>query len=278
MRAAASRERDRATYEWLFAQSGAQHGRIAALSLLCTVQAAVLVGFALACRSVIDQAVAGDIDGLLLAAAALAGIIVAQLALRLAINGMQERIRARLALELRKTMLEDAFAARYSSVVRFHSGELSNRMFSDVQVVSSGVATIIPSFVSMSTQLVFAIAVLALISPPMVALFAAAALVSFVLARALRGQLKALHRTVQEKEGAVRVFLQEALEHQLVIRSFGAQPAMGARANALQEDHFNAQMRRRGYSIAANASFSFFSTPCTSWRSRGARSSSWSAP
>lgn len=258
MRTAASREHDKVTYEWLFAQSKAQHGRIAALSLLCTVQAAVLVGFALACRSVIDQAVAGDADGLLLAAAVLAGIIVVQLVLRLAINGMQERIRARLALELRKTMLGDVFAARYSSVVRFHSGELSNRMFSDVQVVSSGVATIVPSFVSMFTQLVFAIAVLALISPPMVALFAAAALVSFVLARTLRGQLKALHKTVQEKEGAVRVFLQEALEHQLVIRSFGAQPAVDARANMLQEDHFDAQMRRRGYSIAANASFSFF--------------------
>ena len=258
MRAAASRERDGATYEWLFAQSRAQHGRIAVLSLLCTVQAAVLVGFALACRAVIDQAVASNVDGLLAAAAVLAGTIVAQLALRLAINGMRERIRARLALELRKTMLEDVFAARYSSVVHFHSGELSNRMFSDVQVVSSGVATIIPSFVSMFTQLVFAIAVLALISPPMVALFAAAALLSFVLARALRGQLKALHRTVQEKEGSVRVFLQEALEHQLVIRSFGAQPVVDARANMLQEDHFDAQMRRRGYSIAANASFSFF--------------------
>ena len=92
----------------------------------------------------------------------------------------------------------------------------------------------------------------------MVALFAAAALLSFVLARTLRGRLKALHKTVQEKEGAVRVFLQEALEHQLVIRSFGAQPATSARADSLQEDHFTAQMRRRGYSIAANASFSFF--------------------
>lgn len=131
-------------------------------------------------------------------------------------------------------------------------------MFSDVQVVSNGMATIIPSFVSMLMQLVFAIAVLALISPPMVALFAAAALLSFVLARTLRGRLKALHKTVQEKEGAVRVFLQEALEHQLVIRSFGAQPATSARADTLQEDHFTAQMRRRGYSIAANASFSFF--------------------
>ena len=56
----------------------------------------------------------------------------------------------------------------------------------------------------------------------------------------------------------MRVFLQEALEHQLVIRSFGAQPATSARADTLQEDHFIAQMRRRGYSIAANASFSFF--------------------
>ena len=79
-----------------------------------------------------------------------------------------------------------------------------------------------------------------------------------MLARTLRGRLKALHKIVQEKEGAVRVFLQEALEHQLVIRSFGAQPATSARADTLQEDHFTAQMRRRGYSIAANASFSFF--------------------
>ena len=255
---AAERERDRITYAWLFAQSKAQHGRIVVLSLLCTLQAAVLVGFALACRAVIDQAVAGNVDGLLVSSAGLAGVIVAQLVLRLAINSMQERIRARFALELRKSMLDSIFSAQYGSVLRFHSGELSNRMFSDVQVVSNGVATIIPSFVSMFMQLVFAIAVLALISPPMLALFAAAALLSFVLARTLRGRLKALHKTVQEKEGAVRVFLQEALEHQLVIRSFGAQPATSARADKLQEDHFAAQMRRRGYSIAANASFSFF--------------------
>lgn len=257
-RGAEAREQDKVTYAWLFVQSRSQHGRIVALSVLCTVQAAVLVSFALACRAVIDQAVAGNVDGLLASAAILAGVIIAQLVLRLAINSTQERIRARFALELRKSMLDSIFAARFGNVLRFHSGELSNRMFSDVQVVSNGVATIIPSFVSMLMQLVFAIAVLALISPPMVALFAAAALLSFVLARTLRGQLKALHKTVQEKEGAVRVFLQEALEHQLVIRSFGAQPATSARANTLQEDHFTAQMRRRGYSIAANASFSFF--------------------
>ena len=253
-----AREQDKVTYAWLFAQSRAQHSHIVALSVLCTVQAAVLVGFALACRAVIDQAVAGNIDGLLASAAVLVGVIIAQLVLRLAINSTQERIRARFALELRKSMLDSIFAARFGNVLRFHSGELSNRMFSDVQVVSNGVATIIPSFVSMLMQLVFAIAVLALISPPMVALFAAAALLSFVLARTLRGRLKALHKTVQEKEGAVRVFLQEALEHQLVIRSFGAQPATSARADSLQENHFTAQMRRRGYSIAANASFSFF--------------------
>ena len=258
MRGAEAREQDKVTYKWLFSQAKAQHGRIVALSVLCTVQAAVLVSFALACRAVIDQAVAGNIDGLLASAAVLAGVIIAQLVLRLAINSTQERIRARFALELRKSMLDSIFAARFGDVLRFHSGELSNRMFSDVQVVSNGVATIIPSFVSMLMQLVFAIAVLALISPPMVALFAAAALLSFVLARTLRGRLKALHKIVQEKEGAVRVFLQEALEHQLVIRSFGAQPATSARANKLQEDHFTAQMRRRGYSIAANASFSFF--------------------
>ena len=258
MRGAEVREQDKVTYAWLFAQSKAQHGRIVALSVLCTVQAAVLVSFALACRAVIDQAVAGNVDGLQASAAVLAGVIIAQLVLRLAINSTQERIRARFALELRKSMLDSIFAARFGNVLRFHSGELSNRMFSDVQVVSNGVATIIPSFVSMLMQLVFAIAVLALISPPMVALFAAAALLSFVLARTLRGRLKALHKTVQEKEGAVRVFLQEALEHQLVIRSFGAQPATSARADTLQEDHFTAQMRRRGYSIAANASFSFF--------------------
>lgn len=258
MRGAEAREQDKVTYAWLFAQSRAQHGRIVALSVLCTVQAAVLVSFALACRAVIDQAVAGNIDGLLASAAVLAGVIIAQLVLRLAINSTQERIRARFALELRKSMLDSIFATRFGNILRFHSGELSNRMFSDVQVVSNGVTTIIPSFVSMLMQLVFAIAVLALISPPMVALFAAAALLSFVLARTLRGRLKALHKIVQEKEGAVRVFLQEALEHQLVIRSFGAQPATSARADTLQEAHFTAQMRRRGYSIAANASFSFF--------------------
>ena len=155
-----SRERDKVTYAWLFAQSKEQHRRIAALSALCTLQAAVLVSFALACRAVIDQAVAGNTQGLLSSAALLVGVIVAQLFLRLVINSMQERIRARFALDLRKSMLDSIFSAHYRNILRFHSGELSNRMFSDVQVVLNGVATISPSFVSMIMQLVFAIAVL----------------------------------------------------------------------------------------------------------------------
>ena len=37
-----SRERDKVTYAWLFAQSKEQHSGIVALSALCTLQAAVL--------------------------------------------------------------------------------------------------------------------------------------------------------------------------------------------------------------------------------------------
>ena len=273
-----SRERDKVTYAWLFAQSKEQHRRIAALSALCTLQAAVLVSFALACRAVIDQAVAGNTHGLLTSAALLVGVIVAQLFLRLVINSMQERIRARFALDLRKSMLDSIFSAHYRNILRFHSGELSNRMFSDVQVVSNGVATISPSFVSMIMQLVFAIAVLSLISPPMVALFAAAALVSFVLARTLRGRLKALHKTVQEKEGAVRVFLQEALEHQLVIRSFGAQPATSKRADRLQEATSPHKCAAADTLLPPTPASRSSSTRYTPWRSRGAPSSFCAAP
>lgn len=75
----------------------------------------------------------------------------------------------------------------------------------------------------------------------------------FFFSRMLRKKMKELHKSVQEKEGSVRSFLQEVLENLLVLKVFGVEKRMEAGAEELQETHFKAQMKRRNFSIAANA-------------------------
>ena len=238
MRGAEAREQDEVTYAWLFVQSKAQHGRIVALSALCTVQAAVLVSFALACRAVIDQAVAGNIDSLLASAAVLAGVIIAQLVLRLAINSTQERIRARFALELRKSMLDSIFAARFGNILRASipasfptACSPTCRLCRTAWRPSSRASY--PCSCSSCSPLRCS-----LIDPTWW-LFAAAALLSFVLARTLRGRLKGpITGIVRKRKHRARGFCKRRSSISWSSRSFGAQPATVRVRTRCRRNHF----------------------------------------
>ena len=71
-----------------------------------TLLASTAALFALACRGVIDSAVARDRQGLAVSAAALLGIILAQFVLRLACRSLEERIKAKLEMLYKSGLFE----------------------------------------------------------------------------------------------------------------------------------------------------------------------------
>ncbi|MCM1333865.1 MAG: ABC transporter ATP-binding protein/permease [Bacteroides sp.] len=240
---------------WLFSGTRGLRLGIAALVVGNAVFSVSGVGFALLCRAVIDCAVAGDRAGLIGSGAWLAGIVALQFLLRLFCNGIDESTRARYEIKLREKIFSSLLRKEYERVSLYHSGELLNRLFSDISVVADGVTGLLPALVSLVTRLVCAAAAMIALDGSFAALFLAAGLFLFLTARLFRGRIKRLHKEVQEREGRVRSFLQETIEGLLTVKVFGSEEKMLRLNRENQEAHYRSRLKRRSVSIAANAGF-----------------------
>ena len=251
----AAGDNNSAARKWLFRHTRGQRGALAVIIVGNALFAAAGTAFALFCRGVIDSAVSGDKAGILRYALLLAGVVLLQLILRLVCNSLSERVTARCEMDMRSGILSKLLSAESGAVGGYHSGELLNRMFSDAGICAAAISDLVPSAVNLVTQLVCAAVLMIVLEPWFALLFTAAGAVLFGVTRLMRGRLKGLHKQVQAREGAVRSFLQEALESLPVIKVFGAGSRVERRNSDNQQAHYDIRMKRRTFGILASAGF-----------------------
>lgn len=251
----AARDNNSAARKWLFRHTRGQRGALAVIIAGNALFAAAGTAFALFCRGVIDSAVSGDKPGILKYALLLSGVVLLQLILRLVCNSLSERVTARCEMDMRSGILSKLLSAESGAVGGYHSGELLNRMFSDAGICAAAISDLVPSAVNLITQLVCAAVLMIVLEPWFALIFTAAGAVLFGVTRLMRGRLKGLHKQVQAREGAVRSFLQEALESLPVIKVFGAGSRVERRNSDNQQAHYDIRMKRRTFGILAGAGF-----------------------
>lgn len=250
--------KDKATLQWIYNQSKNQFFAIFLLILGNAAFAIIGVIFALASRGVVDGATSGNLQRLIQQALLLLAIMLGQLLLRVACNYISVRVQARLEMQYKNHILEKLFSRDYMSVSSYHSGEILNRITSDVNVVRDGVTNILPNVIGLVTRLVFAFAVLCYMDKTFAIVFGIAGVSLLLIKNVFRNWLKRMHKEMQAADGKVRSFIQEIVSNLLVVKVFGVEKKMADKANDLQMDHYRLRMKRTGISILANSSISFF--------------------
>lgn len=248
--------KDRKTIVWLYQNLKAQLLPLLALILANTLSAACGILFALASRGVIDGAAAGERNTLIIQSVGLFTVIVMQFVLQILCRSLNVRIQGKLEIGLKSKLLGQLLSKDYVHTAKYHSGELLNRLTSDITVVSEGLIGILPDCAGMLTKLLGALSVLCVFDPAFTLVFAAGGLLLFLTAGYFRTKLKYLHKNVQEKDGIVRSFLQELLESLVVVKIFGAERKMEAKTAVLQQEHYRAKLKKNTVSILANSGFS----------------------
>lgn len=248
---------DKAALKWIFKASKKQRLRLVLLMAGNGVFAVVSVVFALMCRGIVDGAAQKNPDAVTESGIGLFLIIIAMLLLRLVCNNLDEIIRAGLEQDLRSRTLSAVLKKDYGKASEYHSGELLNRMFSDISIVTDGFAGLLPSLVNMLVRLIGAAVVLMTLDLSFTLLFIGAGTVLFLVSRFFRKRIKHLHKNVQETSGVVRSFLQETLESLLIVKVFGVGDKMCRINDKNQQNHYKARMKRRTVSILANSGFGF---------------------
>ncbi len=240
---------------WLSATAGKDKKYIAVLALSQAALGGSGVLFAVLLRGLIDAAVAGNQPGLRRSAVQLVLVVLGQLALRALNRFLREYCASGLENRFKKRLFNCLLRKDYASVTAVHSGEWMNRLTSDTAVVARAMTDLAPNLIGMVVRLTGAIIAIIVLEPRFAAILLPGGLLLILLTYAFRKVLKALHKRIQETDGALRVFLQERLGSLLVVRSFGAEAVCGEQAEERMKAHRGARMRRNHMSNACNLGF-----------------------
>ncbi len=247
--------------KWLWAHTRGRFGMILVQIFCYVLNAATTVVFALLVRDVIDCA-AGIINGakqvsdLVSYAVYLGLLILLQLFLRFFCRYLTDRLTADLERHYQSVIYREMLKKEFGKISSYHTGELLNRLFSDVSVIADGAAGILPTVAATVTRLVCAVGVMAFLEWRFTLIFFGGGILVFLISRLYSGTLKRMHREMQEAQGKTRSFMQETLSNLLVLKVFEAEEKTARRARKLQDTHFKLTMRKKVVGALANVGFS----------------------
>ena len=243
-------------------------GRVArpygwSIGLLSAINALIAGGtvlFALASRTVINSAMAGDKQGLLWGGCALIGLLLAELLLHVLYNYYKVWISGKVEIRIKDTVFAALFEKKWADVSAFHTGELLHRMTADTDVVVSGVVTLVPQVVAMVTRLVACLVVLLMMDWRFTLVLLGLGGLMLLCSRFYGKKMKEIHKECQEKDGKGKAFPQESLANWMLIQSFDGADTVRGRLGGLLGDHFRAKLKRiRWNNMAHGAMYLLFS-------------------
>ncbi len=243
--------------KWLLKTSKSQRAKLIFLIIANALFSVLSVLFAFAIKGVIDGAVDSDSAKLITFSIVIGSIVVLQFVFRLIVNGLTEHIRGKLEMGYKSRIFSQILQKKQDKISVYHSGELMNRLTSDVSVVSEGITTIVPSVVSAVARLICAVIALVMLDWVFAIAFSVAGMLVFATLAVVRGKLKRLHKKTQETDGVVRSYMQECIENLLAVKVFSVNDKIEGRANDLQNENFRIKMKRRNYSVLSHATYNF---------------------
>lgn len=244
---------DKAVISWILKVCKSQIPTLVFLVAVNVIHGVTSVMFANFSKNVIDGAtVYHNVNHIIKFALALLGVVILQTTLSITRSCVSERCKGRLDIELKRHLLDVIMKKDYSVVTAYHTGELQNRMFNDVNVVTESFTRILPQGIFFCTKLLSSLIYLIVIDKVFALVFVIGGCVVFAVTQMFRKQLKELHKRVQETEGKTRSFIQEIVSNLLVVKAFSVEDKIQKETDELQEENFSAKIKRRNFSIFAN--------------------------
>ncbi len=218
------------------------------------------VVFALISQKVVDVAT-GVMDGNMWH---YSGMLIAVLLLQAFIgicnHVLQTRAVGRMEIRIKEKVFKSLYCKKWQSVSRFSSGDILNRLTSDVHVAADTVASLLPHVVSLFTRLIAALVVLIMMDKVFAVVLVAAGGLLLLVGRLYGVFIKKIHAACQQSDGEARFFMQESLENWSVIQAFRATRWAFRRLGKLLRINYRYRMRRsRVGSITSTAMYLLFS-------------------
>jgi len=243
---------EKSTIRWSYQHSKKSLWFVILLALISGAIAGSFILLALVSSSLLDVATGVKEGSLGVQIFLIAGLIFLQAVLNIVSSNVRIHATTKIEMHIRQGVFAAVLKKQYQQVSKIHSGEILNRLTSDIDIVVGGIVGLIPQAISMITKIVAGLAVLFSIDARFTAAVLGIGIIVCICSRVYSRHFKYLHKEVQRTNGVVRSYMQECIENLVVIKSFANEYAVCGKLNEFQKDNYRIRIKRNAISNLAN--------------------------
>ncbi len=243
------------TIKWLWEVPERKKLYILILTILQSLVGASGVIYALLMKNIVDFASARDKEGFIKNVILIIALVIAQITVRAFIRKLEELSRSTFENIFKKRLLHNIMQKDFGKISAVHSGEWLNRLTNDTVVVANNYTDIIPGLSGMIVKLLSAFVMMIVLDWRFACILVPGGIIMGIITYAFRKVLKRLHKNMQEKDGKLRIFLQERIASMMIIRSFAAENQVESEAEEKMSSHKDARMKKNSFSNFCNIGF-----------------------
>lgn len=248
--------KEKSTLTWLKKVTKKYRSFVVLLTVFEIIVSGLGICYALVLKQMVDRAVVKDSQGFVIGMIGFGMLVLGQLIIRIITRQISEYTRSSMENALKQILFHSILIKDYGSVSLKHSEEWMNRLTSDTVVCADGMTDILPGFFGMMIRLVGSLVLILYLQPGLAVIMIPGGILFVIITVVLRRPLKRFHKDVQEKDGKVRMYLQEWISSMLVVRVFGVENIAVEQAADTMEVHKGSRMRKAWISNICNSGFS----------------------
>ena len=212
-----------------------------ALSLLSSV----------AMKTLIDVVTGFQTGAIVTAAAWMAGMLLGSAAMQAAASRIAAVINIRVQNGIQAEVYDRMLRTDWASLEQFRSGDLLNRLNTDVTSVSGGVTGLLPSFVTAAVQFLGSLMLILRYDPVMALIALIGAPLSVLCSRTLVRRMRSYNRRMKDISSEVMSFHEDSLRNLTSIKAFGIMDGFRDRMCAMQGKYRETYLDYNRFSVIA---------------------------
>lgn len=241
-------------FKWLLSYSKPYAGRIILKMLMelgVTGMSLTMVAYS---KRIIDSATTGNkFVGFLIVYVCL---MIAMLFVENILGLINTVLNEKYSFGIRLQVYNKIIRSNWTTVEKYHTGDLMTRLTSDAGNVADGIINTIPQVIRLVIELVVVFFMLFSYSPMLACLGLCVAPVAGIASWWLGKKITKLQVKVQESEAKYRSFLQESLANLLIVKSFRNENYASERLTELRENRFHWVFKKTKMSMASSVAMS----------------------
>lgn len=209
-----------AEWKWLLKYISRYRLQIFIYVVIGILSTAMGIGVSVAGKYLIDSVVSHNRETIFASAAFAVGLAVVQILVNALLSRVATVVGTKINSEIRGNIYEHIIFSRWESIMRYHSGDLLNRIEGDVGAVSNSIVSFIPSVFTKATQFVGCLAVVLYYDPTMAIFAFMSAPFLFFTSRMSTKMIRKYNKESRELNGKILSFFSESVQNLQTIKAF----------------------------------------------------------